>query len=122
MDIKDYIQVAGVIDQAEAELLVKCGVRYLGFPLRLPVHREDLSEEAASLIIRSLEPAGLGVLITYLNQASEIVEFCNLLGVSIVQLHGNIEATEAQDNQRAATGFGDHKKPRDRTASNSATT
>jgi len=54
MDIKDYIQVAGVIDQAEAELLVKCGVRYLGFPLRLPVHREDLSEEAASLIIKSL--------------------------------------------------------------------
>ncbi|HKA20719.1 MAG TPA: phosphoribosylanthranilate isomerase [Blastocatellia bacterium] len=94
MDVKDFIQVAGVIDQAEAELLVKCGVRYLGFPLRLPVHREDLSEEAASLIIRSLEPAGLGVLITYLNQASEIVEFCNLLGVSIVQLHGNIEATE----------------------------
>lgn len=29
-----------------------------------------------------------------MNQASEIVEFCNLLGVSIVQLHGNIEATE----------------------------
>ena len=94
MDVKDYIQVAGVIDQAEAELLVKCGVRYLGFPLRLPVHREDLSEEAACLIIKSLEPAGRGVLITYLNQASEIVEFCNLLGVSIVQLHGNVEATE----------------------------
>jgi hypothetical protein len=29
MDIKDLIQVAGVIDQAEAELLVKSGVRYL---------------------------------------------------------------------------------------------
>jgi phosphoribosylanthranilate isomerase len=94
MDVKDFIQVAGVIDQVEAELLVKCGVRYLGFPLRLPVHREDLSEEAASLIIRSLEPAARGVLITYLNQASEIVEFRDLLGVSIVQLHGDVEVGE----------------------------
>jgi len=94
MDIKDLIQVAGVIDQAEAELLVKSGVRYLGFPLRLPVHQEDLSEQAASIIIRSLKPPTRGVLITYLNQAGDIGEFCNSLGASIVQLHGDIEASE----------------------------
>jgi hypothetical protein len=56
MDIKDLIQVAGVIDQPEAELFVKSGVRYLGFPLRLPVHHEDLSEKEASTIIRNLKP------------------------------------------------------------------
>jgi phosphoribosylanthranilate isomerase len=94
MDIKDFIQVAGVIDQAEAELLVKSGVRYLGFPLRLLVHREDLSEQAAAAIIRTLQPPIRGVLITYLNQASEIVEFCLSLGASVVQLHGDIETSE----------------------------
>jgi phosphoribosylanthranilate isomerase len=94
MDIKDFIQVAGVIDQAEAELLVKSGVRYLGFPLRLPVHPEDLSEQAAATIMRNLQLPIRGVLITYLNQASEIVEFCTLLGASVVQLHGDIEASE----------------------------
>jgi phosphoribosylanthranilate isomerase len=88
------IQVAGVIDQAEADMLVQSGVRYLGFPLRLPVHEEDLSEQAAALIIRNLRAPAHGVLITYLNQASEVVELCNLLGASIVQLHGDIETSE----------------------------
>ena len=46
MRFHQFIQVAGVIDQEEADLLCGCGVRFLGFPLRLPVHREDLSEVA----------------------------------------------------------------------------
>ena len=45
---EDLIQIAGVIDAAEAQMLQQCGVRYLGFPLRLPVHREDLTEEEAA--------------------------------------------------------------------------
>jgi phosphoribosylanthranilate isomerase len=94
MDLDDFIQVAGVIDQAEADMLAQSGVRYLGFPLRLPVHREDLSEEAAARIIRSLKPPVRGVLITYLDQASEVVELCELLGTSIVQLHGDIDSAE----------------------------
>jgi hypothetical protein len=31
-------------------MLQQCGIRYLGFPLRLPVHREDLTEEEAAQI------------------------------------------------------------------------
>jgi phosphoribosylanthranilate isomerase len=91
LQVNDLIQVAGVIDQAEAEMLVRCGVRYLGFPLRLAVHKEDLSEEAASSIMRSLKPPARGVLITYLDQADGIVELCDSLGASIVQLHGDME-------------------------------
>ena len=41
------IQIAGVIDEAEAHLLIDAGVRWLGFPLRLTVNKEDLSEDAA---------------------------------------------------------------------------
>ena len=91
------IQVAGVIDQAEAEMLVRCGVRYLGFPLRLPVHKEDLSEQAASRIIRALQAPARGVLITYLNQATEVVELCDSLGAPIVQLHGDVELSELRE-------------------------
>jgi phosphoribosylanthranilate isomerase len=94
IEFDDFIQVAGVVDQAEAELLVNSGVRYLGFPLRLPVHRPDLSEEQAACIIRNLRPPARGVLITYLNQADEIIEFCQSLGTSIVQLHGDIDVSE----------------------------
>jgi phosphoribosylanthranilate isomerase len=88
------IQIAGVIDAAEADMLQRCGVRYLGFPLRLPVHREDLSEKQAAAVIKSLAAPAFGVLITYLDRASEIAAFCDTLGTRIVQLHGEIERDE----------------------------
>ncbi len=88
------VQVAGVIDRAEAQLLIDCGVRYLGFPLRLPVNVEDLSEEAAAELIAEL-PAGVkAVLITYLDRADEVIALCRKLGVEVVQLHGPIAAVE----------------------------
>jgi phosphoribosylanthranilate isomerase len=91
---ENLIQIAGVIDAAEAEMLQQCGIRYLGFPLRLPVHREDLTEEEAAAIITSLAPPVFGVLITYLREANEIAAFCHALGARIVQLHGDINRDE----------------------------
>ena len=88
------IQVAGVIDRAEAQLLFDSGVNYLGFPLRLPVNAEDLSEEAAAEVIAGFPPGVKGVLITYLDRAEEVIAFCRKLGVDIVQLHGPIETEE----------------------------
>ena len=91
---ENLIQIAGVIDAAEAQMLQRCGVRYLGFPLRLPVHREDLTEREAAAIIRSLTPPVFGVLITYLYEATEIAAFCHALGAPIVQIHGDIDRDE----------------------------
>lgn len=90
----NFIQVAGVIDGSEAQMLQQCGVRYLGFPLRLPVHREDLTEKEAAAIIKSLASPVFGVPITYLAEASEIAAFCHALGARIVQLHGDIDRDE----------------------------
>ena len=91
---ENLIQIAGVIDAAEAQMLQQCGIRYLGFPLRLPVHREDLTEKEAAAIIKSMAPPVFGVLITYLDEASEIAAFCHALGARIVQLHGDVERDE----------------------------
>ena len=88
------IQVAGIIDQAEAQLLVDLGIELLGFPLRLPVNKEDLSEKDATEIIRCLRPPHRAVLITYLDMASEIAGFADALQVKIVQLHGEIALSE----------------------------
>jgi phosphoribosylanthranilate isomerase len=93
---QNLIQIAGVIDAAEAEMLQQCGVRYLGFPLRLSVHREDLTEPEAAAIITSLRPSVFGVLITYLDEASAIAAFCGKLGARIVQLHGEIDRRELE--------------------------
>jgi len=91
-----FIQIAGVIDREEANLLIDRGVRYLGFPLRLAVHREDISEENAAGIIKSLPKGVHAVLITYLNRAKEIIGLGEYLGVSHVQLHGPVEYSELE--------------------------
>jgi len=91
---ENLVQIAGVIDEVEAAMLQQCGVRYLGFPLRLAVHQEDLSEERASKIISRLQPPVFGILITYLQEAREIAEFCASMGARIVQLHGDIQIDE----------------------------
>ncbi len=65
-----------------------------GFPLRLPVNKEDLSEPAAAAITRSMRPPSYGVAITYQSTAEDIVEFMDYLGASLVQLHGDIASQE----------------------------
>lgn len=90
------IQIAGVTDEAEAQVLIDAGVRLLGFPLRLPVHEEDLSEAAAGALIRRLPEGIEGVLITYLEAADEVAGFVHELGVPIVQLHGQIDDAEVE--------------------------
>ena len=91
---KNFIQIAGVVDNTEAKMLLDCGIKYLGFPLRLPVNKEDISESGAGKIIKSLIPPNYGIVITYLNKADEIISFCSELNSNIVQLHGNIDVSE----------------------------
>jgi len=88
-----FVQIAGIRDEAEAELLQRLGVELLGFPLRLPVHREDLSERRAGDIIRSLRAPVHGVVITYENDPHAVAALCASTGARIVQLHGDIEAS-----------------------------
>jgi len=97
----DFIQIAGISDTSEASLLMECGVRYLGFPLRLPVNKEDLSEAAAAEIIRAIQPPCFGVAITYQSTADDIVEFMDFLGASVVQLHGDIDTDELAKLKRS---------------------
>jgi phosphoribosylanthranilate isomerase len=90
----NLVQIAGILDEVEAEMLQRCGVKYLGFPLRLAIHREDISEEGAAQIMRGLQPPVFGVLITYLDDAREIAALCASCGAHIVQLHTDIGLEE----------------------------
>lgn len=92
--MKKIIQAAGIIDIEEARMLMDLGVEYLGFPLRLPVNKEDLTENEAAEVIKEITLPHKAVLITYLCDADEIIALCDKLNVSIVQLHGNIEIEE----------------------------
>ncbi|MFP4070741.1 MAG: phosphoribosylanthranilate isomerase [Desulfovibrionales bacterium] len=82
------IQVAGIRDAGEAELLLRCGVQWLGFPFGLPVHAEDTSRDEAARIIAGLPERAVPILITYLDRAHSITALARRLGVRGVQLHG----------------------------------
>ena len=97
--MKNLIQIAGVVDSKEAKMLMDAGVHYLGFPLRLPVNKEDLSEEEAVEVIKTVTPPHKAVLITYLDKANEIIEFCDKLNVNVVQLHGKISLEELKNTR-----------------------
>lgn len=88
------LHVAGIVDADEAEMLIDCGVGYLGFPLVLDCHREDLNASAAAAIVARFADRAMFSLITYLNTAASICELCRTLGVDRVQVHGDMAPNE----------------------------
>jgi phosphoribosylanthranilate isomerase len=87
---RNTIQIAGVTDQLEADMIAACGVGLLGFPLRITSGDEDLGESDARDIISRLQPAVCGVVITYLTDARSVRKLCSDVGAEIVQLHADV--------------------------------
>lgn len=83
------VQVAGAVDVEDAVTLIDCGVDWVGIPLRLPVHAQDVDDEGAARIAAAVPP-GRTVLITYLTDPAEITALCSVIALDKVQLHGNV--------------------------------
>ncbi len=81
-------------------MLVRAGVRRLGFPLKIFPHREEITVEAAASVIRGIPPPAEAVLITYENRAQAIAELISKLGVRGVQIHGDIDLEEMPSLRR----------------------
>lgn len=101
-----FIQAAGVLDAAEADMLADAGFTHLGFPLRLPVHAPDLDDDEARKVIRGLAPGVAAVLVTYLAEPAEILDLCEHLAVGWVQLHGDLPPGAAAALRAARPGLG----------------
>ncbi|MEZ6853445.1 phosphoribosylanthranilate isomerase [Halodesulfovibrio aestuarii] len=86
----------------ETQMLADCGVHCVGLPLRLPVNKEDITEDEAREIIQQTCTHILPVCITYLDKAEDIVQFCSELNITHVQLHGHVELAELQKLARIA--------------------
>lgn len=98
--MKNIIQIAGIRNLTEAQMLTHAGTTHIGIPLRLDVHDEDISEKQASRIISHLPPAVTPVLITYLHRTNDILELSHKIGVNWVQLHGDISTEEMENVKR----------------------
>ncbi len=94
--LRNLVQIAGVKSLNEAKMLEDLGVDLIGFPLRLAFHTPDVTDDAARNIISELRDRSSAVLITYLSSAVEVSGFCSYLGVSTVQLHGEIKPSEVR--------------------------
>lgn len=99
------IQIAGVKNKAEAEMLANAGVTHIGFPLRLPVNKEDVDDREARDIIKTIPGNVHKVLITYLSTAKDIVELSNYLGTDIVQAHGIISVDDIKKIKALSPGL-----------------
>ena len=71
-------------------MLIAAGVHWLGFPLRLDFHSEDMTEAETAAAVRALSPTAQAVLITYLAQADDLAALCRRTGLCRIQLHGEI--------------------------------
>lgn len=91
------IQVAGVLDWPEAQLLVDEGVDAIGFPFGLPVHKEDLTILEIEHIVRKIPNHIEAVLITYFDNADRIHEVCQKTRIKTIQIHGDISYSEIQE-------------------------
>lgn len=99
------IQIAGVLDEAEARMLAESGVHRLGFPIGLDVHREDLPEDRAAVLIRTLDLGPRAWLITYLDDPRSIAALCGRLGCAGVQLHGPLTVRQARELKAMLPGL-----------------
>lgn len=84
------IQVAGIRSLDEARMLLAAGVDVLGFPLRLDVHAQDMSEGETAGVVQALGVPEKCLAITYEEDPEEVLRLCRRCGVDGVQLHGDI--------------------------------
>jgi len=88
------VQVAGISDQATASMLLECGIKFLGFPLRIEEDTDCIPDEKAREIVGTLPVDAVPVLITGLTGAEETALFCDYLGVKGVQVHSDMPVHE----------------------------
>lgn len=103
---KNIIQIAGIIDEAEARMVLDAGATHLGFPFKLDFNQEDLTENQAAQIIKNLQIQEKSVLITYLDKSEEIIGLADFLGCKTVQLHGPISLSELEKLRNDAPQLG----------------
>lgn len=101
-NMQNMVQAAGAASVEEALMLAASGVTHVGLPLRLAVHRPDVTDEEARAIAAALKGRAESVLITYLEDAAETLALCRFLGVDGLQLHGAMPLAQVRALRQAA--------------------
>lgn len=107
--MESIIQVAGVKDIFEAEMLAGCGVTHIGLPLGPGVREQDMSLADAATMVAGMKAGRADqpvfVLITYLAEPGEVIQLCDRVGADAVQLHGEVTPAQVAALRAAAPGL-----------------
>jgi len=104
--MKNLIQIAGVHDWKEAKILIDAGVDFIGFPLRLDVNEEYLTDADATDVIAKIDNQAKSVLITYLEAADKTAKLCEKIGANWVQFHADLPVCEVEKFQKIKPEIG----------------
>ena len=85
-----YIQIAGVQSEVDLKNIIDSGIKYIGFPLVLGYHKEDIPAVEVARLCKTYSKIFSPVLITYLTDHSDIINLADFIGCNIVQLHADI--------------------------------
>lgn len=90
------IQIAGIRDKREFDLLVTLGVDDIGFPLGPGVRTPDMPEDEAHFLAKVLRGTAVGaVAIVYLKSSSQLLQFREKYpAFTKIQLHGELPLSE----------------------------
>ena len=91
---KQILQIAGVLDKNDAFTIIDAGIKYIGFPLVLGYHIEDMDKHVTRSVINALPAETIPVLITYLDKAKDIITLSEYIGAKMIQVHGDISLAE----------------------------
>ena len=83
------VKICGLTRQEDVIASAEAGADAFGFVVGAPSSPRNLSLEKAERLLEGKPSAVEGVLVTVANGMSELVEACQRLRVSSVQLHGN---------------------------------
>lgn len=83
------VKICGLTRQEDVIASAEAGADAVGFVVGAPSSPRNLSLERAERLLGAKPSSMEGVLVTVANDASELVEACQRLRVSSVQLHGN---------------------------------
>jgi len=93
LDLKNIIQIAGIIDQKEAKMLLSKGADLLGFVL-YGKSRDDSKERDVINIVNNLKIHSSSIIITYLENSEALLSLFERTKITKFQIHGEINKTE----------------------------
>ncbi len=88
------VKICGITNLKDALLAAEFGADFLGFIVEIDKSEDSLLRDEARELIINLPLEVIPVMVTYLNNAEDVVDVASYVNAGAVQLHSNISLSE----------------------------